>query len=336
MKKRSLVLWLLVVAIAIGIYALFFRPNGELPKSEVVIGIPKGASASLVADSLAAHDLIRSKLTFELAARLLGMSKKLHAGGYRIAHGLTNAQIISRLTGTEYLLVLEATFPEGITMYRAASIAHAKLKLDSVLFIQFATDTALIHELGVPREAKSAEGYLFPDTYQFMLTADPKSLVTLMIKRWKRIVKDSLYAHSDKARPLHSLMALASIVEGEARVPAERDTIAGVYANRLKIGMKLDADPTVQYGLHLTRPITHDDLLIESPYNTYLNAGLPPGPINSPGAASVRAALAPARHSFLYFVARRDGSGGHYFSRTLDEQSERIAQARRNAGSLVP
>jgi UPF0755 protein len=275
-------------------------------------------------------------MTFELAARTLGMAKKLHAGGYRIAYGLSNLEIVKRLTGTEYLLILEATFPEGITMYRAASIAHTKLSLDSAMFIQYATDTGFIHELGVPREAKTAEGYLFPDTYQFMLTADPKSLVTLMIRRWKRIVRDSLYDQSPKSRPLHEVMTLASIVEAEARVPAERDTIAGIYANRLRIGMKLDADPSVQYGLHLTRPITHEDLLVPNPYNTYQNAGLPPGPICNPGAASIRAALSPVRHELLYFVARRDGSGGHFFGKTLDEQSHNIALARRNAAAQQP
>src|SRR5205085_6747500 len=118
----------------------------------------------------------------------------------------------------------------------------------------------------------------------------------------------------------------------EAHRPEERDTIAGVYLNRLRIGMKLDADPAVQYGLHLTRPITHDDLLKPSPYNSYMNTGLPPGPICSPGAASVRAVLHPAKHPYLYFVARRDGSGGHYFSRSLAEQSRMITIARANAG----
>ncbi len=126
-------------------------------------------------------------------------------------------------------------------------------------------------------------------------------------------------------------MTLASIVEAEAHRPDERDTIAGVYLNRLRIGMKLDADPSVQYGLHLTMPITHDDLLTPTPYNTYMNTGLPPGPICSPGAASIRAVLHPAKSGYLYFVARRDGSGGHYFSKSLPEQDRKINMARANA-----
>ena len=152
-----------------------------------------------------------------------------------------------------------------------------------------------------------------------------------MIKRWKKIVADSLYEQSNEEElSLQEVMTLASLVEAEAKLPQERDTIAGLYLNRLQIKMKLDADPTVQYGLHLTRPITHDDLKIPTSYNTYLNNGLPPGPICSPGAASVRATLHPAQHKYLYFVARRDGSGGHYFSRTLGDQSRMINIARAN------
>src|SRR5439155_26614894 len=120
----------------------------------------------------------------------------------------------------------------------------------------------------------------------------PKGLLTRMLKRWKQKVFDSLYEKSDEEDlSLHEVMTLASIVEAEAKRPEERDTIAGVYLNRLKIGMKLDADPTVQYGLHLNRPITHEDLLAPNPYNTYMNRGLPPGPICNPGVASVRAVL---------------------------------------------
>lgn len=128
-------------------------------------------------------------------------------------------------------------------------------------------------------------------------------------------------------------MTFAAIVESEAKLPRERDTIAGVYWNRLNEDMKLDADPTVQYGLQLNRPITHDDLLEPNPYNTYLNKGLPPGPIDNPGAAAIHAVLNPAEHNKLYFVARHDGSGGHYFSHSLDEQSRMINESRANAGN---
>ena len=332
MKRR---LTILVVALLLigAVYSLFFLKNGRTGREEIIT-VPRGVGVSALADTLRAHGLIRSRLTFQLAARVMGTSRKLHAGLYRITPGLSNLEIIQRLLGSEYALVLQATFPEGITMYHAAAIAHEKLGLDSTIFIRFATDTAFLHSLGVPTAARSAEGYLFPDTYEFLLSADPKGLITRMVKRWKRIVADSLFVHAPKQSLTPTeLMTMASIVEAEARLASERDTIAGVYLNRLKIGMKLDADPTVQYGLHLTRPITHEDLLTPTPYNTYARTGLPPGPICSPGAASVRAVLEPAKHPYLYFVARRDGTGGHYFSRTLADQSRMINRSRSNAAA---
>lgn len=329
---RRLIFLLLVAAIAFAGYYIFFLKGPRYGVKEEIVTVPKGTSMSALADTLAAHRLIRSRWAFAIAARTMGTAKKLHAGLYRIAPGLSNSEIIRRLTGSEFALIMQATFPEGITMYRTAQIAKDKLGLDSGIFMRFATDTAFLHSLGVPPEARTAEGYLFPDTYEFLLSADPKGLITHMAKRWKKIVNDSLYEQSNEEElSLVEVMTLASIVEAEAKVRTERDTIAGVYLNRLRIGMKLDADPTVQYGLHLTRPITHGDLELPGAYNTYQNIGLPPGPICNPGAASVRAVLHPATHKYLYFVARRDGSGGHYFSRTLKEQERAINLARGNA-----
>ena len=331
MKRRLIILAVLALIVFLGYYVLFLK-NPKTSASEEILTIPKGATVGALADSLDAHHLLRSRWSFQLAARMLGTAKKLHAGLYRIQPGLSNSEICRRLTGAEFALILQATFPEGITMYRAASIAKEKLGLDSGIFLRFATDTAFLHSMGIPQEASTAEGYLFPDTYEFLLSADPKGLIGRMVKRWKKIVDDSLYAKSDEENySLHELMTLASIVEAEAHRPQERDTIAGVYLNRLRIGMKLDADPAVAYGLHLTRPITHDELLRPGPYNSYMNVGLPPGPICSPGAASVWAVLHPAKHPYLYFVARRDGSGGHYFSKTLADQSRNINLARANA-----
>jgi UPF0755 protein len=331
---KRLVLLAIVALLLFGAYYVFLAKNPGVGSKEVLISIPKGAGIGSVTDSLDAHGLLRSTWMFRMAARTMGASKKLHAGLYRIQPGLSNAQIVKRLTGSEYALILQATFPEGITIYRAASIAKEKLGLDSGIFMRYATDTGFFHPFGVPKEAKTAEGYAFPDTYEFVLSADPKELLTRMLRRWKKIGYDSLYAKSPHGNlSLHQFMTLASIVEAEAKRPEERDTIAGVYLNRLKVGMKLDADPSVQYGLHLTRPITHEDLLTQNPYNTYMNVGLPPGPICNPGAASIRAVLNPAKHNFIYFVARRDGSGGHYFSKSLSEQEQKINIARANAAN---
>ncbi len=335
MKRRTIGIVGVGVMVIVALCVTLFLPNPGSNDASVKgprIIVAKGMSLTALRDSLEAHKLIRSKFLFTIAAKILGAGSKLHAGVYKIAYGLSNEAIIQRFTGSEYALIFQATFPEGITMRKAAQIAHDKLELDSLLFLKYANDSAFIHSLGVPEEAKNAEGYLFPDTYQFVLTTDPKALITRMIARWKSVVSDSIRAKAEALDlSVQELMTFASIVEAEAKLPRERDTIAGVYWNRLNIDMKLDADPSVQYGLHLTRPITHDDLATNTPYNTYMNKGLPPGPINNPGAAAIKAVLSPAHHDKLYFVARRDGTGGHYFSRTMDEQSRMINQAHANA-----
>lgn len=322
-------------------YAVLFwdNPDGSgapsIPVSEDArIVVPKGTTVEMLVDTLETHKVIRSKMTFKLAASILNLKRKLNVGAYRIAYGLSNAEIIKRLTGSEYALMMQATFPEGITMLRASRIAANKLSLDSTLFRKLVRDTAFLREMGIPKEAKTAEGYLFPDTYQFFITADPKTLIRTMVDRWNDIVPDSIKKLiKAKGMTVHEFMTLASIVEAEARVASERDTIAGVYYNRLRIGMKLDADPTVQYGHGLERPITGTDVRRDNPYNTYLRKGLPPGPINNPGEAAILATLNPAKHNFIYFVARRDGSGGHYFSRTIADQTRMIGVSKKNAAA---
>ena len=323
----------IILLIILALWLIFFwhNPASTTAKTEELIIVPKGASFSQVADSLSRYDLIRSKFTFKLAAKLVGSSSKLKPGSYRIAYGLTNTEIISRLTATEFAIIFEVTFPEGSHIRKVASIAKQKLGIDSVAFVTLCKDTAFIRTLGIPKEAKTVEGYLFPETYRFYVSVSPQELVKKMVAEWKEKVPDSLLR---KAKELHftthQLMTFASIIEAEANRPDERDTIAGVYWNRLKIGMKLDADPTNQYGLELNRPITGAELRIPGKYNTYQNIGLPPGPINNPGKAAIIAALSPARHDKIYFVARRDGSGGHYFSRTPSEQSVAIRKSNAN------
>lgn len=333
-RKKSLkLLAALAVVCVVSLYVIFFLPNPSAPGApNVQLIVPRGAVVGAIADSLAAHGLIRSKLAFRLAARLLASAEKIQAGSYLIAYGLTNTEIVSRLTGREYAIVFEITIPEGSHIRRIASIASAKLGLDSARLVRLAHDAAFLKSLKLPPEAKSAEGYLFPDTYRFYVSLAPEELLRRMHARWSEMMRDS---HLVRMRQLglttHELMTFASIVEGEAQAPEERDTIAGLYWNRLDRGMKLDADPTVKYGLALDRPITAAELRIDNPYNTYLHPGLPPGPINNPGVAAIKAVLYPAKHNKLYFVSRGDGSGRHFFSRTIAEHNRRIAESNWNS-----
>ncbi len=323
----------LLVIVALWLIFFWHNPASTNSKTEEMIIVPKGASLSQIADSLAKYNLIRSKMTFKLAAKLVGDASKMQPGSYRIAYGLTNTEIISRFTGTEFAIIFEVTFPEGSHIRRVASIAKQKLGIDSALFVKLCKDTAFIRTLGLPKEAKTAEGYLFPETYRFYVSVSPQELVKKMVAEWKDKIPDSLLRRAKELHfTTHQLMTFASIVEAEAHRPDERDTIAGVYWNRLKIGMKLDADPTVAYGLDLNRPVTAAELRIPGAYNTYQQVGLPPGPINNPGKAAIIAALNPAKHDKIYFVARRDGSGGHYFSKTSAEQTTAIKRSNENQG----
>jgi UPF0755 protein len=223
------------------------------------------------------------------------------------------------------------TVPEGFTIEEMAQAASRKLGMDSAAFVAATHDPELRARLGVPGNDRTAEGYLFPETYRVVFGESPEQLVAQMAQQFEAQWDTAWDA---RARQLgfsrNQVITLASIVEAEARRHSERQIIAGVYYNRLKRThpMKLEADPTVIYaiGRHVNRVLIRD-LSIKSPYNTYLHTGLPPGPINSPGRSSILAALWPARHHYLFFVARPDGS--HMFSETGREHADSVKVARR-------
>jgi UPF0755 protein len=311
-------------------------PAPDAPQERIIL--PKRASLRTVADSLAAHHIIASRGRFLLSARLLGvlvpqyraLDRHLRPGRYVFPVGERTRTILSAMiTGrTDDDLF---TVPEGYTIEEMAQAATMKLGMDSAAFVAATRDPALRARLGVPRNDRTVEGYLFPETYRVVFGASPEQLVAQMSQQFQAQWDTAWDA---RARQLglsrHQVITLASIVEAEARRHSERQVIAGVYYNRLKRKhpMRLEADPTVIYALgrHVDRVLIRD-LRIKSPYNTYLHAGLPPGPINSPGRASILAALWPARHHYLFFVARPDGS--HMFSESGEEHADSVRVARR-------
>jgi len=311
-------------------------PAANAPREQLIV--PKRASLRAVAESLAAHHVVASPGRFLLEAHLYGLvlpkyrglDRHLRPGRYEFARGATTRQMLDDMlsgrTKDDFF-----TVPEGYTIEEIAEAAHEKLGMDTAAFLAAARDSALRAELGLPRRDRSVEGYLFPDTYRVVFGASAAQLVHQMVERFQAVWDTAWDARArQEGLTRNQVMTLASIVEAEARLPAERRIIAGVYYNRLKRRppMKLQADPTVIYALghHVNRVLLRD-LKIKSPYNTYLHAGLPPGPIASPGRASILAALWPAHHHFLYFVARPDGS--HMFSVTGAEQNDSVRVARR-------
>lgn len=311
-------------------------PAANAPKANVYI--PRGASLAAVTDSLVAHRVIGSSWQFRLYARLQGLARRVRPGLYEFPEGERWATIVSALeSGRTHDFFF--TVPEGLTVVEIANLAAERLRLarDSVRtalrdsFLAAARDPALRAELGIlvpPRVKEPLEGYLLPETYRVTYDETPRELVTQMVRQFLQLW-DSAWDRRAEGLGLsrHPVVTLASIVEAEARIPSERPRIAGVYLNRLRRRMLLQADPTVIYALD--KPVNRvlfRHLKIRSPYNTYLHPGLPPGPIGSPGRASLEATLNPQQHNLLFFVAKPDGH--HMFSRTPREHADSVAVAR--------
>src|SRR5687768_12201136 len=255
----------------------------------------------------------------------MGGDRNIKPGTYLLKNGTPWRDIVKALNGGRGL-VNTLTIPEGYTIQQLKPVLARTLFVPPESVDAAVRDTALLRRLDVPTE--TLEGYLFPDTYAFPAGTTASQAVREMVRGFERRWKpewDSLLPALNINR--NDMVTMASLVEKEARVPEERPVIAAVYYNRLRRGMLLQADPTVQYamGRHVSR-VMYKDLTTKSPYNTYLHRGLPPGPIASPGAASLAAAANPAKVDYLYFVARPDGR--HEFRNTLAQHNNAIRQVR--------
>ena len=334
MKKRGLVFLAIILFAAVGAglwFATTPPPGGPADGETVELVVPAGAGALAIGKQLRAEGLVRVPRLFALAARARGVEGSLKAGRYRVTGGMGWGEILDVIAAGE-VVTFPLTVPEGFTVRELAPrVAQATgVEADSVA--RLATDSAFVVALGVP--GPTLEGYLFPETYRFAEGLTPADLLREMVNRYRAYWTPERRARLDSL-PLdeRELVTLASIVEEEARVGDERPVIAGVYTNRLEIGMLLQADPTVQYALGepKARLLFSDiDRVADNPYNTYRHAGLPPGPIASPGEASLDAALYPADVPFLFFVARPDGT--HEFTRTNREHINARNRIRRENG----
>jgi UPF0755 protein len=311
------------LALAIGLAAC-----GRGPAERVTV--PAGASLHQVGDSLKAHHLVWSRAFFRLAARLKKVDRSIRAGIYEFPRGTSVFSILDALAAGR-IVAARVTVPEGFTSMQIAGVAEERLGIPRDSFLAVVRDRALAESLGIPHP--SLEGYLRPETYLVPANISARDLVRLMVAGFRESW-DSTWTRRLDTLGMSQLevLTLASIVEGEARVDSERETIAGVYRNRLRLGMPLQADPTVQYAIELAtghrKPRLYEkDYAFPSPYNTYLNPGLPPGPVDSPSERSIRAALYPAKVPYLYFVASPDGH--HSFARSYEEHLQNVRRARR-------
>ena len=293
---------------------------------EVFVDIPQGTGVSGIARRLADAGVVSNPLAFRIAAKLSGDERKLQAGEYRFAEAATPGDIVGRLARGDVYAHL-VTFREGLTMWEMADVFASSGIGTTAEFLTEARSPARIKDLDA--RATSLEGYLFPDTYRLPRSAGAKGLVDSMVAGFRReFGADLQAAAATQGLTVHETVTLASIVEKETGQAEERPLVSAVYHNRLRIKMPLQCDPTVIYALQLARRwngnLTRNDLAMNSPYNTYKNPGLPPGPIASPGRASLEATVRPAAANYLYFVSKNDGS--HVFASTLAEHNRNVQQ----------
>ncbi len=330
-----------VVVVAIGVIAVVAvwlllgaeKPHKGYDGTEQFVDIPPGAGPAAIGRRLTEAGVVRDGLSFRVAMWRSGQARRLQAGEYRFNRPMSAREVIDTIARGDVFL-RPVTFPEGLTIRQMSQIYHREGLGPAEDFVQAARNAALIHD--VDPAAPDLEGYLFPNTYSLPRQATAEQLVDRMVTAFRdALTPEIVNRGAALGLTVRELVALASLVEKETAKPEEREIVAAVYTNRLKVGMPMQADPTVIYALERAGPfdgnLTRENLRFDSPYNTYRYPGLPPGPIASPGRASLEAAATPADVPYTYFVSRNDGS--HVFSTTLDEHNRAVNEFQRRRSS---
>lgn len=319
----------LLLALALAGAAAFvwreLQPPAAAPATKVEVDIPHGAHAGEIARLLEGRGAIRNATVFRWLARLSGDAARIQAGRYEVPTDLPAPAVLDLLVEGRTRL-LRIGVPEGLTAEAAAAVVARQTGFSAAEYLALARDSALADSLEVP--GPTLEGYLYPETYIVDPDISARDFVKFQARTFRQAFEPELKkeAQAQGFTP-REIVTLASIIEAEARLPPERPLISSVYHNRLRRGMLLEADPTVQYALggHRQR-VLYQDLAVDSPYNTYRSPGLPPGPIGSPGRASLEAAVRPDSTPYLYFFWTGDSLGTHTFSETYAEHLRKRAE----------
>ncbi len=349
MLKKTLFAVIILALVAVA--AFFFLSNyfeGLLEPAnplasdeEVLVEISSGSGTSDIARLLENEGLIQNELAFRIYSRQQGLDQSYMAGKYLLNPSMSVPQIALKLaTGDQYTETVWFTIPEGFTVVEIAARLGDMDLVDEDIFLGLAKTPSsrlleqfpFLGDIEHPGIDYTLEGYLFPDTYEIFRDASEEEIISLMLAQLVKIIGDEhLETVEDSGYNLHEILTIASLVEREGRVDHERPRIAGVFYNRLAIGQRLESCATIQYILGETKEfLTFADLELPSPYNTYRNDGLPPGPIAAPGEASIMAALYPEETGYYFFNYKYDDSGEHYFSRTLQEHNANVQRAEEN------
>lgn len=339
---------LLLIVFVLGIAAAFFLNStykkmlapvdASAASNEILVEIAPGTGTEGIAQVLSEHKLIRSALAFRVLARVRGFDQHFIAGQYNLNQAMSAEELAEALIkGEVHSDTVWFTIPEGFTVEQIAQRLEEEGLAERSAFLALAETAppALVERYPEIAAAKNEhthyqlEGYLFPDTYEVERRASAEAIITLMTERLFAVIgEEGLERLKGLNLTLHELLTLSSIVEREARVDKERALIAGVFYNRIGIGQRLESCATVQYVLGENKEfLSYRDLETPSPYNTYLHSGLPPGPIAASGQTSIMAALYPEESDYYYFNSKYDGTGEHYFSKTLAEHDENVNKA---------
>ncbi len=329
MRKKWIIALLiplvLIVVAGLAGYWVVFGPNTKLYTGKRSVYIPRGAGFEEVTDSLMASDVLASRATFEWFGKLTGWASQVKAGHYTFEAGASNHRILDVIRkGLQSPVKL--TVPPGTRPEVIAAVAGRDMEFEPEAFLEALQDTSLARELGTSVDHLFA--FMMPETYHFYWLNDARTVVKKVKESFDAFYSREIAARADSlGLTKNEVLILASIVEWETSIDAEKPRVAGVYLNRLRKNWPLQADPTVQYAVIAKegrkRRLLYQDYEIQHPYNTYKIAGLPPGPITNPSPSSIRAVANVEKHDYMYFVARGDGS--HTFSRTLAEHN-RAAQ----------
>lgn len=318
----------LILFLSFALFAVTIPSGGK--SGEVSVEIPQGSGLNKIASLLEDAGAIRGQIRFKLLAKLLGVERGLKFGEYQYKLPATPLALLKKMARGDVVAFL-IKFPEGSTIFDVARNIDSAGLCPGPVILKKATDARFAADLGIA--GASLEGYLFPETYKFNRGSSPEIILKRMVERFNRLFYQAMSMQAEKQVPsIKDVVILASLVEKETAASRERPMVAAVFLNRLKKGMRLDCDPTVIYSLRLENPafnerLTKMHLRKASPYNTYVNYGLPPGPICSPGLDSIQAVLHPAPVTYLYFVSKNDGT--HHFSETLPEHNVAVNKYQR-------
>lgn len=307
----------------------------ELPSfsDTVTVFVPKNSSVNAIVEKFNKVGLLEPAwfMSNYIKVKMKLNNKSVFAGSYDISPSNSNEDIIESLFTGGYAKTIRVTLPEGLTNTEISEIFADKLRINANKFVRLSKSDSLLKAWNI--NANSTIGYLLPETFEFYGNETEQFLINKLLKHQADFWTAERLSKLKKLKlTKHELLSVASIVQAETPLKSELPKVAGLYLNRVRIGMRLQADPTVQFAVGEKKRLLHKDLEIDSPYNTYKYAGIPPGPINNPGKDAIDACLSPEKHNLLYMVAYGDGSGAHYFAKDNAEHSSNVAKYKRARG----